>query len=203
MPSPAVVASRLARGIVVYAKIAWWGLVAPHTGGGKSLVVPQAVIRSDRGVLLCVRSDLWGWELPGGAPESGETPEQAVVREVREETGLDVAIERHVGDYRRTGFRPHTAKVYLCRPTGGELRTSHETRAVRWFDPRAVPNTLFPWYLRPLADAAREPEGLGRAVSHSERQGLRAIWAGIAIDLRMRLSGDRAGLAQTTAPDSE
>ncbi|MCZ6464878.1 MAG: NUDIX domain-containing protein [Proteobacteria bacterium] len=184
MPSPAVVASRLARGIVVYAKIAWWGLVAPHTGGGKSLVVPQAVIRSDRGVLLCVRSDLWGWELPGGAPEPGETPEQAVVREVREETGLDVAIERHVGDYIRTGFRPHTAVIFACRVTGGTLGTSSENRAVAWFHPGELPETLFPWYRAPIEDAHREMS----PVERHETWGLADITAAIQIDLRMRLT---------------
>ena len=154
-------------------------------------MVAQAVIRSERGVLLTVRRDLRGWELPGGNRDPGESPEDALVREVREETGLDVVIERHVGDYVRTGFRPHTAAVFECRVSGGTLRPSDETPLVRWFDPAELPETLFPWYHAPLADAMA-PEQEPRL--RREHQGLAAIWAGLSIDLRMRWSDHRAGL---------
>ncbi len=157
----------------------------------ESLVVVQAVVRSERGVLLTVRRDLHGWELPGGNGKPGESPEVALIREVREETGLEVAIERRVGDYMRTGFRPHTASVFECRVRGGTLRPSFETPLVRWFDPAALPDTLFPWYRAPLADAlAGDPDPQLR----HEHQGLAAIWAGLSIDLRMRWSDHRAGL---------
>ena len=106
-----------------------------------------------------------------------------------EETGLAVEVVRHVGDYERTGFRPHTAKVYRCRVVGGSLRTSSETRAVRWFDPARLPDTLFPWYRRPLANALAD----AGPISCRERQGVRSVMAAIRIDLRMRFSGDRAG----------
>ena len=180
---------RLAGALPSYVRIAWWGLASPMAEK-RPLVVVQAVVLTDEGILLTVRSDLRGWELPGGNLEGSETPEEALVREVREETGLEVAIERRVGDYVRTGFRPHTAKVYLCRVASGGLRTSGETRAVRWFQKDALPTTLFPWYLAPLSDAlASEVE----PVQREEHQGLDAIWAGVRIDLAMRYSRDRAG----------
>ena len=134
-----------------YARIAWWGIASPKLVEREDLVVHQAVILggdeepgSRTQVLLTVRSDLRGWELPGGNPQPGETDEQTLRREVREETGLEVEPLRHVGDYVRTGFRPHTARIHLCRPTGGELRPSAETPRVRWFDPAELPTTLFP-----------------------------------------------------------
>ena len=176
-----------------YAQIAWWGLVASRAGR-RPLTVLQAVIRSERGVLLSVRSDLRGWELPGGNARAGESDRDALQREVWEETGLEVAIERRVGDYVRTGFGPYTARIFACRPVGpeGALRPSPETPVVRWFAPEAVPDTLFPWYRGPLADAlADHPE----PVLRRERQGLRWVLAGMVIDLRMRLSDDRAGLS--------
>ncbi len=142
----------LSGALPAYARIAWWGLASP-LAEKRPLVVVQAVVRGDEGILLTVRSDLRGWELPGGSPEGSEAPEEALTREVREETGLEVAVGRRVGDYVRTGFRPHTAKVYLCRVVGGSLRMSGETRAARWFHPDALPATLFPWYRQPLADA--------------------------------------------------
>ena len=179
----------LAGAAMTYAKIAWWGLGAPRFSESAPLVVPQAVVTCEEGVLLAIRSDLRGWELPGGSPTPGESLEGALQREVMEETGLAVEVVRHVGDYERTGFRPHTAKVYGCRVVGGSLRTSSETRAVRWFDPTRLPDTLFPWYRRPLANALADTG----PVSCRERQGVRSVMAAIRIDLRMRLSSDQAG----------
>ena len=61
-----------------------------------------AVILNDAGhVLLQRRSDDGEWGLPGGAMEPGEEPAESLVREVREETALEVVPERIVGVYRR------------------------------------------------------------------------------------------------------
>ena len=174
-----------------YARLAWWGLVSPRWGDRETLRVLQAVVQSASGVLLSVRSDLRGWELPGGNPRPGESDEAALRREVREETGLAVEPLRRVGDYVRTGFRPHTARVYLCRVAGGRLRPSRETPRLRWFEPRALPTTLFPWYRAPIEDALAPPAA---PVLRREFQGVRRVLQGMAIDLRMRVSNDRAGL---------
>jgi 8-oxo-dGTP diphosphatase len=180
----------LVRAFVAYVRIAWWGLVSPRVSEDRPLVVLQAVIAEQGKILLAVRGDLRGWELPGGAHESDETFEEGVCREVREETGLEIAVERHVGDYVRTGFRPHTAKVYACRVVSGELRVNWENLELRYFDIGELPETLFPWYRGPIADALAEA---GRPVERSEHQGVSAILEGMAIDLRMRLSRNRAG----------
>jgi 8-oxo-dGTP pyrophosphatase MutT (NUDIX family) len=177
-----------------YLKIAWHGLVSPRLGARKSVAVSQAVIFSEQRVLLAVRRDLRGWELPGGHVQAGESSEDALIREIREETGCEVSVERHVGDYVRTGFRPYTASVFTCRITGGALRPSVETPVVRWFDIDELPDTLFPWFREPLADAlAARPEPVARC----NYQGAAAVWAGFVIDLRMRLSDDRAGLPES------
>jgi len=185
---------RLAAAAPNYLSIAWHGLVSPRVGRRDSVAVSQAVIVSDDQLLLAVRRDLRGWELPGGHVKAGESTREALIREVREETGHDVEIERHVGDYVRTGFRPYTASVYTCRIIGGTLRPSLETPVVRWFDLDALPETLFPWFDEPIADAlAARPE----PVSRCNYQGAAAVWAGFKIDFRMRLSDDRAGLPES------
>jgi ADP-ribose pyrophosphatase YjhB (NUDIX family) len=178
-------------GFVDYCRTAWWGLLAPRVSESEPLVIVQAVVlREGAGgrteVLLSMRADLFGWELPGGTPEPGEAAEATLLREVREETGLEVAIERHLGDWERTGFRPHTARVYRCREQAGRLAASNETPRIGWFAIDALPEDLFPWYRNPLevARAAR-----AEAVVVRERQGLRAIAAALRIDLVNRWRG--------------
>ncbi|MFQ5416867.1 MAG: NUDIX hydrolase [Myxococcota bacterium] len=189
--------SRLAGVVPNYLWIAWWGLVSPRTAETAPLLVLQGVIRDGDRVLLTVRADLRGWELPGGNPDPREDDQRAVRREILEETGCEVTVVRHVGDYVRTGFRPHTARVFECRVTGGALRPSPETPHVAWFAHDRVPDTLFPWYRGPLADAFADHPS---PVERHEHQGPGAIWAGMKIDFRMRVSDDRAGFPDSPAP---
>jgi 8-oxo-dGTP pyrophosphatase MutT (NUDIX family) len=192
---------RFSGGLVDYVRTAWWGAVAPRTVERRPLAIAQGVIlRENAGrleVLLSVRSDLFGWELPGGTVERGEAPSAALVREVQEETGLEISLEGPVGTWRRTGFRPHTAHVYRGRAVGGTLRPSHETPRVAWFDAAAPPAALFPWYREPLS-VARERRPA--AVAVDEVQGLPWILEAMRIDLRMRWEGLPAPAA---SPDAD
>jgi len=111
-------------------------------------VVPSvtAVVTDDDGRLLMIhRTDNDLWAIPGGGHDVGESIADTVIREVREETGIEVAVTDFVGTY----TDPHHVMAYddgevrqqfsLCfraRPTGGELRTSSESKAVRWVDPQ-------------------------------------------------------------------
>lgn len=173
-----------------WARIAWFGLVAPRVGEREPLLVHQGVVLSERGVLLAVRGDLRGWELPGGSAHPGEPERAAIRREILEETGLEVEVLAHVGDWVRSGFRPHVARIWRCRAIGGRPAPSDETLRVEWFDPSAPPETLFPWYRDPLRVALA---GEAAPVQRSERLGIAAVLAGMRIDLRMRLGGDGEG----------
>ena len=182
---------RLWGGLVDYARTAWWGIVAPRVAERAPLIISQAVILRDRNdgrrqVLLSLRADLFGWELPGGTPEPGERTEETLVREVEEETGLEIEIEANVGDWVRTGFRPHTARVFRGRAVAGTLRPSNETPRVGWFEIEALPEGLFPWYREPLAVAL---EQRADPVRVEERQGWREVRAAMRIDLVTRWRG--------------
>ncbi len=173
-----------------YLQTFYSGMISSRLIEKAPLVVCQALVLRTRPrgqeVLLSVRSDVRGWELPGGRIEPGEEAREALVREVREETGLVVEVERHVGDYLRSGFRPHTARVYICRVISGQEGLSAETLDLSWFPIGDIPEGLLPWYRQPIEDGLeRKPSPANR----SEHQGLASIWSAMKIDLRMRWQG--------------
>ena len=112
----------------------------------------SAVIFDRRGrVLLQQRSDGGQWGLPGGSVEIGESVTAAVVREVREETGLTVRVARLVGVYsepRRQVVRYPDGNVwhyvnvcFACAARGGTLTTCDETLDLRYFPLGRLPAT--------------------------------------------------------------
>ncbi len=90
-------------------------------------------------IVICGRVREGLWALPKGSPMADETLEATALREVREETGLDVAIEEPVGDIRYEFTGPHgwrydkRVQHFLMVPTGGQLEAHDaEFDAVRW-----------------------------------------------------------------------
>ncbi|MGH4006966.1 MAG: serpin family protein [Pseudonocardiaceae bacterium] len=76
------------------------------------------------------------WSVPGGRVAASETDQHAVIREVAEETGLDVEITRRVGGVQRCapGGAVFDIHDYLCRATGGTLRAGDDADDARWCD---------------------------------------------------------------------
>jgi 8-oxo-dGTP pyrophosphatase MutT (NUDIX family) len=114
--------------------------------GNTVLSVPSVtgLVFDDAGSILLVRHSNGGiWVAPGGAIEPDEVPQEAVVREVFEETGLRVEPTRLVGVYGGPDFRvtyengdqtSYTMVVFECRRLGGEHRADQdEILDARWF----------------------------------------------------------------------
>ncbi|MFO7173270.1 MAG: NUDIX hydrolase [Bacillota bacterium] len=106
----------------------------------------HALVRREDGKILLVRRGTEPfkgyWGLPGGAVELGETVEAALCREVAEETGLQVTVERLLGykdaitreDDQRVRFH-YVVLYFLARPAGGDLRPGDDAAEAAWVDP--------------------------------------------------------------------
>ena len=105
------------------------------------------VLVSDSDNLLFVRRAiepmLGRWSFPSGYVDRGEAVEHAAVREVREETNLDVETTGLLGVYSSNGS-PVALVAYAARVTGGVLRAGDETQDARFFPVDALPELPFP-----------------------------------------------------------
>lgn len=85
------------------------------------------------------------WDTPGGFLEPGEHPEQGVIREIKEETGLDIRPAHLIGMYIDTygDDGDYTLNIYyLAEIVGGELRPASDVSALAWFAPEDLPTDL-------------------------------------------------------------
>lgn len=120
-----------------------------------TLGVTVAVLDEGR-VLLTRRQDFPIWCLPGGGIDGGESAAAAAVREVREETGLEVALTRLVGVYSRPNWSPagNHEVLYAARVVGGALvRETAETSDAAFLLPGELPPNLNWWHRQRIADA--------------------------------------------------
>lgn len=97
-------------------------------------------------VLLVRRRDLPVWVLPGGGIDPGETPDEAVKRELKEETGLDVEVIDKVAEYSPVNRFTSRVHIFSCKAVSSDMNTTDETDAIGFFNEKTLPPTLFHYH---------------------------------------------------------
>ena len=108
------------------------------------LVSVAGLVTNAEGKILLVNSPWRGWEYPGGLIEPGETFQEALHREIREESGVEVEITGFVGICKN--LERNIVNIdFTCRYLSGELTTSEESTQVIWATPeQAMELITFP-----------------------------------------------------------
>jgi 8-oxo-dGTP diphosphatase len=105
-------------------------------------VAVATIITDDRGHVLLVRRAIepgYGkWVFPGGYVDRGEEVQVAAIREAREESGMEIRIERLLNIYSYSGRAP-VIIVYEARVVGGCLACDDEGLEARFFEPSEIP----------------------------------------------------------------
>ncbi|MFB5663670.1 NUDIX domain-containing protein [Alteribacillus sp. HJP-4] len=131
--------------------------------------VAVIILNEENQVLLQRRADVGLWGIPSGHIEIGETVSEAAIREVKEETNLDIRIKKLIGIYSDPNsqvFAYPNGKVvhfittcFLAEVTGGELRcNSDESLDIKFFGQQKLPQDLLRMHPRWLKDALAKRE---------------------------------------------
>jgi len=143
------------------------------TGKYRPASAGAAIFDESGRVCLIQRADNRHWALPGGAIEDDETAAAAAVREVKEETGLEVKVLRLVGVYSNPGetaitYPDGTTRIWVsvlfeCAVAGGEEKPQpDEVLRIEWHAPEALPDPMLPGHIVRVRDAALGREMLYR-----------------------------------------
>lgn len=102
----------------------------------RHLLVVGALVRDDRGRILLIRHHRRGWEIPQGRVEEGEALLDALVREVREETGIAITPGPLAAVYSKLTPPAALILAFLATAAGGVPTPSEESPEVAWVTPR-------------------------------------------------------------------
>jgi 8-oxo-dGTP diphosphatase len=117
-----------------------------------SVSVAGIVVRGDDHVLVIKRKDNGHWQPPGGVLELDESFEDGVRREVLEETGVTITVERLTGVYKNLTHGV-VALVFRCRPLHGDPHPTAEATEVGWMSKQQVQLSMSPAFAVRVLDA--------------------------------------------------
>lgn len=126
---------------------------------GKLSVVGIVFSKDKLQVLLIKRRDVPVWALPGGGVDPGEMPEEAVLREISEETGLLATVKRPVAIYSPISSLANESYTFECGVVSGSLTTGDETSGVGYFPINSLPDSFFFLHRIWLEDALKDYPG--------------------------------------------
>lgn len=138
-------------------------------------------IKKELQVLLVHRKDYDLWNLPGGGCDEGENPIDAAVREVLEETGLDVGIIPNVpittysSPLDENSFLPGERRhdhytAFIGCVLGGKLKTNEEARSIKWFPVSKLPKNLYrkhEWLINVVTSSVWQTDEMRSAIDFS------------------------------------
>lgn len=104
-------------------------------------------------LLLVKRKDIPIWVLPGGGIESFETAEEALIREIEEETGYQVEIKRQCAKYTPLNRLAALTYVFICHIKQGQAVLSKETSAINFYPLHQLPSNFFSIHQKWLEEA--------------------------------------------------
>ena len=110
------------------------------------------IIDEQKRVLLCHRRDYDLWNLPGGGLERNELPWEGVIREVKEETGLGVEVQRLSGIY----SKPDQLEIvfsFICNAVDGKVSLNDEVDRIEYFKLDEIPGNTSPKQVERIKDA--------------------------------------------------
>jgi len=111
------------------------------------------ILNQDNQVLLVLRDDMPLWNLPGGQVESGETFEQALIREIKEEIDVNIEIVDHIGTYKKNDNNIKV-RTYLCSIKQGIPEIKEEGIYLEYFNLKDLPKNISNKVIMRLRDLA-------------------------------------------------
>jgi len=115
------------------------------------------ILDEEERVLLCHRRDYDFWNLPGGGLDLNEAPWECVIREVKEETGLDVEVVRLAGVYSKRN-RTDIVFLFVCKIVGGKIEMTDESDKIEYFSVANIPKNTPPNHVERIKDIILEKD---------------------------------------------